>query len=81
MLFEQPLNLLRRIKMKVTSADELRKLYVEAKNNNKWIYTEETIDDMCRKLKTKEVDCVYVINGELAFGAYYNDPSNLRRNK
>jgi hypothetical protein len=66
--------------MKVTKADELRNLYNEAKGH-KYIYTEETIDDMCRKLETKEVDCVYVINGELAFGAYYNDPSNLRRNK
>lgn len=65
--------------MKVTKADELRKLYVEAKNNNKWIYTEDIINIMCKKLENKEVDCIYVINGELAFGAYYNDPSNPRR--
>lgn len=65
--------------MKVTKADELRKLYVEAKNNNKWIYTEDIINIMCKKLENKEVDCIYVINGELAFGAYYNDVFNPRR--
>lgn len=64
--------------MKVTSADELRKLYVEAKSH-KWIYTEEYIDDMCKKLENKEVDCVYVVNAELAFGVYYNDVFNPRR--
>lgn len=64
--------------MKVTSADELRALYNEAKST-KWIYTEEYIDDMCKKLESKEVDCVYVINAELAFGAYYNDVLNPRR--
>lgn len=64
--------------MKVTSADELRVLYNEAKST-KWIYTEETIDDMCRKLESKEVDCVYVVNAELAFGAFYNDVFNPRR--
>lgn len=66
--------------MEVTSADELRALYNEAKGG-KWIYTEEYIDDMCKKLESKEVDCVYVVNAELAFGAYYEDPSNLWRNK
>lgn len=64
--------------MKVTSADELRNLYNEAKYKE-WIYTEEPIDDMCRKLKSKEVDCIYIINGELAFGAFYSDLSNPRR--
>lgn len=64
--------------MKVTSADELRALYAEARSH-KWIYTEEYIDDMCKKLENKEVDCVYVVNGELAFGAYYNDVFNPRR--
>lgn len=59
--------------MKVTSADELRNLYNEAKGH-KWICTEESIDDMCEKLKNKEVGCVYVINCVLAFGVYYNDP-------
>lgn len=64
--------------MKVTSADELRTLYNDAKGH-KYIYTEETIGDMCKKLENKEVDCVYVLNAELAFGAYYKDVFNPRR--
>lgn len=79
MIFEQPLNSFEGgLKMKVTSADELRNLYNEAKGH-KWIYTEEYIDDMCKKLENNEVAYVYVVNAELAFGVYYNDPSNLRR--